>query len=105
MAQFAVHRNANSGSRAEIPFLLNVQADVLDALATRMVVPLYRAGAPGPPAMTRLTPRLQFQGQELIAMVPEMAGVPWRTLGEILGDLSANRAEILGALDLLLTGF
>jgi len=104
MAQFAVHRNDNPGTRMEIPFLLDVQADLLDALATRMVVPLYRAGEAGPPAMTRLTPRLRFQGLDLIAMVPEMAGVPGRSLGEALGDLSANRNDILGALDLLLTG-
>lgn len=42
MAQFDVYRNANPATRARIPYLLDVQLDLLDPLATRVVVPLCK---------------------------------------------------------------
>lgn len=105
MGQFAVHRNGNARTRAEVPYLLDVQADLLSVLATRAVVPLYRLQPSGPRPMARLTPVLRFQAETLVAMVPELAGVPRSALGPSVGDLAAARGEILQAMDLLLTGF
>lgn len=104
MGQFTVHRNANARTRAEVPFLLDVQSDLLSVLATRVVVPLYRIEALGG-GLDRLTPVLRFQDRDLVAMVPELAGVPLRALGPPVGDLAGARSEVLGAMDLLLTGF
>ena len=104
MVACAVFKNANASTREAIPYLLDVQAEVLSGLATRVVVPLYRQGA-GVQTITRLTPVLSFQGEALVAMVPEMAGIPCRELGPLVGDLPATRGEMLAALDLLLTGF
>ena len=47
MAQFDVHRNPNAASAKAIPFLLDVQADLLSGLATRVAVPLARPDAVG----------------------------------------------------------
>ena len=105
MAQFAVHRNGDARTRKDVPFLLDVQADLLSVLATRVVVPLYRLGAAGPEPLARLTPVLRFQDETLVAMVPELAGVPRSALGPAVGDLAGARAEIIQAMDLLLTGF
>jgi len=105
MARFAVHKNGNARTRSEVPFLLDVQADVLSVLATRVVVPLYRCEALGPRPMARLTPVVRFQERTLVAMVPELAGVSRRALGPAVGDLAACRNEIIQAMDLLLTGF
>jgi toxin CcdB len=105
MAQFSVHLNPSPGTRAAIPFLLDIQADVLSSLATRVVVPLYRLDGDGPPPLTRLTPRLRFQDRDLVAMMPELAGVQRHSLGQAVGDLASCRGEILAALDLLVTGF
>ena len=104
MAQLDVYANANPASRTAIPFLLDVQADLLSGLGTRVVVPLYRAElAPGR-GMTRLTPRLEFQGQTYLAMVPELAGISRRALGPLAGNLIAQREVLLAALDFLFTG-
>jgi toxin CcdB len=105
MAQFTVHLNPNARTRKDIPFLLDVQAELLSILATRVVVPLYRTEALGPRAMARLTPVVRFQDRDLVIMVPELAGVPRRGLGAAVGDLTAARTEIIHALDLLVTGF
>ena len=104
MAQFSVHRNGNARTRADVPFLLDVQADLLSVLATRAVVPLYRVQASGPRPMAGLTPVVRFQEETLVAMVPELAGVPMHMLGPAVGDLAGVLGEILQALDMLLTG-
>jgi len=105
MAQFSVYENSNPRTKGEIPFLLDVQSGVLSILATRMVVPLYRLDAIKSKAMTRLTPSVRFKNKVLIAMVPEMAGIHQRDLGPHLGDLPGIRAEMIQAIDLLITGF
>ncbi len=40
MAQFDVFENPNEETKQAIPFLLDVQAELLDVLSTRVVVPL-----------------------------------------------------------------
>lgn len=105
MASYAVFGNPDPRTNGDIPFLLDVQSDLFAILGTRVVVPLYRKEVAGSQAMTRLTPMLRFQGQDLVAMVPELAGIPQRRLGPVMGDLAGARGEVLQAMDLLLTGF
>jgi toxin CcdB len=45
MPQFAVHRNTNPATRSSVPFLLDVQSDLIEELGTRVVVPLYTVAA------------------------------------------------------------
>ena len=105
MAQFSVHENPDPRTKGDVPFLLDVQSNVLSVLASRVVVPLYRPETLSPRTMTRLTPTVTVGNRSLIAMVPEMAGIHQRNLGPVAGDLSAMRHELLQAIDLLLTGF
>lgn len=105
MVAYPVFQNLNPRTNGAIPFLLDVQSALLAELGTRVVVPLYRTEAAGVQPLSRLTPVVQFQGQPLVAMVPELAGIPRRELGPVSGDLASSRDEILRAMDLLLTGF
>lgn len=105
MAQCSVYENSNPSTKGDIPYLLDVQSGLLADLHTRVVVPLYRQGAVGVQPLSRLTPVLSFRGLALVAMVPELAGVPRRLLGAEIGELTASRGALLQALDLLLTGF
>ncbi len=104
MAQWTLHHNPNPATRKDIPYLLDVQSDLLANLGTRVVVPLYTRKAAPSQTLTRLNPELKFKGERLVIMTPQLAGVRVKDLGEAVGDLSAHRTEILGALDLLLTG-
>jgi toxin CcdB len=105
MPQFSVYRNKNPRSRDEIPFLLDVQHDLLEGLDTRVVVPLgRRANLRGKP-ITRLSPVLAVEGEPLVMMTPQLAGVAARDLGKPVSSLAAHRAEIIAALDLLISGF
>lgn len=104
MAQFDVYANPNAETREIIPFLLDVQADLLDNLATRVVVPLIHAATLGQ-ALTHLNPRFEINGIPVFMSTAELAGVSVRALGEKLGSLKEDRPEIIAALDFLFIGF
>lgn len=99
-----VHANPDPASRSRVPLLLDVQSDLLSGLSSRVVVPLYREKSIGGGAMARLTPVLAFQGQDYVAMVPELSGISRQALGTPLGTLSGARHDLVSALDLLFTG-
>lgn len=101
MPQFDVFRSLRSTA---YPLLVDLQADVHSKLTTRIVVPLMTltrfAGQP----LTRLTPVLTVRGEDYVAMLPSLIAVPKASLGELVGSLAAQRATLIAALDLLITG-
>lgn len=109
MAQFSLHRNPNSKSKSKsksaIPYLLDVQADLLSKLETRVVIPLFRHKSTRIKPLTRLTPEIEIQGEKYVLMVPQLAGISTKNLGPGVRDLSRYRNDIIAALDLLITGF
>jgi toxin CcdB len=103
MAQLDVYRNASPDTAVVIPYLLDIQADLLESLATRVVVPLYRQDViPSP--IDHLHPGFLFLGERLVLSTAEIAGVPRAMLGEPVGSLSEQRGEIFTALDFLFSG-
>jgi toxin CcdB len=104
MAQYDVYRNPNPASRARIPFLLDVQAGLLDTLATRIVVPLRRPEVLAGKPAERLTPELEVEGRKVLMLTPELAAIPRKALGERVGNLAPERGRIVAALDLALIG-
>jgi len=103
MAQFDVYLNPNRSTRQAIPYLLDVQADLLDSLTTRVVVPLLRAEIMGLSA-SKLNPKFTINNTVVVVSSAELAGVSIRSLGEKVASLKAQRDEIIAALDLLFTG-
>ncbi len=104
MGQFDVYRNANPATRARIPYLLDVQSDLLDILATRVVVPLCKPEVLKGKLAERLNPLLEVEGRRMVMLTPELAGVSRKALGEPVGNLAHERASIIAALDLVFTG-
>lgn len=103
MAQFDVYLNPNPNTRKAIPYLLDVQADLLDALNTRVVAPLVLAEEMGLPAK-QLNPQFKIKGMPVVMSTAELAGVSTSSLGDKVASLKNKREEIIGALDLLFTG-
>lgn len=101
MAYLDVYRPA--AAPADRPYLLDVQSDALAALATRVVVPLYRRQPARRDVFSILSPPVVIDGESLIASVPELAAVPHRALGRVVAHASGHRAEIAAAVDWLLT--
>ncbi len=104
MAQFDVYENPNEHTRKNVPYLLDLQADLLNSLATRVVAPLVSATAMDKP-IDHLNPRFQIKRKTVYLSSAELAGVPVRTLGEKVGSLKDQRHVIIPALDFLFTGF
>lgn len=105
MPQFAVYRNQNSGSSEEFPFLVDVQADVLEELDTRVVIPLGKAAKLTGFPMRYLIPVVAFQGEPYLLLTPQLGGISRCELGPQAGTLAYQERAISAALDFLLRGF
>lgn len=104
MPQFAVYRNKNAKTKNTIPYLLDVQSDLLNDLQTRVVVPLHSAKHWDYKLMSTLTPVFNIDGKSCVMLTPQLAGIAKRELGTAVADFCEHRAEIMAALDFLITG-
>ena len=104
MAQFDVYPNPSRTSKAYYPYLVDIQSSLLSELATRIVIPLGKRSAFGTEVMEGLTPEISFDDQELLLLTPQISSVPEKHLNNPVGSLSHFRNQIIGALDLAITG-
>lgn len=100
--QCDVHPNADDAS-GEIPYLLDIQANLLTDLQTRVVVPLIRANSFGRRA-ARLHPLFTVNGQDVVLATHLMAAVRRQTLGSAVASLQDERDVVLNAIDVLWSG-
>lgn len=103
MAQFDVYLNTHPETRKTIPYLLDIQADLLEPLTTRLVIPLVRASEVAR-VMDKLNLKASVGDIDVLLSVPELAGIPARILGERVSNLGNMRDEIIAAIDFLITG-
>ena len=103
MARFDVRANLHRASRERVPYLIELQADLLAGLGTRLVAPLVPASRFGPPA-TRLNPMFRIGSRKFIMDTALIAGIPAAQLGDCVTSLREHSADVLGALDFLISG-
>lgn len=104
MAQYGVHRNPNPQTKALMPYLLDVQSDLLADIGTRVVVPLCPASAMKGKLVKTLMPVFQIDNKSYVMLTPQLAGIERKRIGPEVVNFSGNRNQIIAALDLLLTG-
>lgn len=104
MAQFDVYANPSNTTKTHYPYLVDIQSTLLTDLATRIVIPLGKRSAFGGQTMQGLTPEITFDEQELLLLTPQISSVPEKRLKNPVGSLSHFRDQIVGALDLAITG-
>ena len=104
MPQFDVYKNKNPISSKLYPYLIDVQANLLGDLQTRVVIPLAKAPPLRKTPITNLTPVLEIHGESFTLLTPQLAGISKADLGTAVTNLSERRDLIIGALDFLLTG-
>jgi toxin CcdB len=102
MAQFSVHRNPDIRSNDRVPYLLDVQTNLLDGLRTRVVVPLIDATQMTP--ARRLNPVFIVEGRACVMATAELAAIRRDDLGDEVLSLETRRADIIAALDVLISG-
>ncbi len=103
MARFEVRANLNRATRTRVPYLLELQADMLAALDTCLVAPLVAAAEFGP-AATCLNPVFRIGNRNFVMDTALVAGVPRKLLGERVVSLADRSADIVGAVDFLVSG-
>jgi toxin CcdB len=98
MARFSVYRAPEGGG-----YLLDVQADIMRHLNSRVVVPLMPLGNAPKPA-TSLNPLFVLNDIEHSMVTQFMAAVPTSVLKREIANVAGRRDEIVNAIDLLLQG-
>ncbi|MEI2806090.1 CcdB family protein [Albidovulum sp.] len=99
MARYDVYRAPEGAG-----WWLDVQAEVLDMLSTRVVVPLLPGGQAPAPAK-RLNPVFEVEGSRAVMVTQYLAAVPLRMLGRPVGSLADRADEIGAAVGMVFLGF
>ncbi|WP_029030825.1 CcdB family protein [Salinarimonas rosea] len=86
-----------------VGYLLDVQADLLEELNTRVVVPLLPKNV-APKPIGRLNPVFTIGVTEYVMATQLLAAIPRRALGTAVTNLGPHHSRIVEALDMLITG-
>ncbi len=99
MARFDVYANPGRNQKS-IPFLIDVQSNVISGLASRIVIPLraraYFSTANFP---ADLFPLIDVNGTQCILDTPQLGAIPLRELKSRVGSAKSQQAKIQIALD------
>lgn len=98
MARYDVHAGADGY------FYLDVQADRLSHLNTRVVVPLMPLDVAPVPA-SRLNPIFEIDGAPFSLVTQYLAATRRSTLGPVVASLASEQDRISLAMDVVLQGF
>jgi len=99
MAKYDVHQFPSGDG-----YLLDVQADLLDHLNTRVVVPLL-AQETAPKPARRLNPVFEIGGASYVMATQFLSAIPKSELGTKVASVEARFAEVTDALDMVFQGF
>ncbi len=81
-----------------------MQHPLIEDIGTRIVVPLGNAELLKNEELKRLTPKVEFEGNKLLILIPQITSIPAKSLRNPAGTLSHLRDEIISALDLAIAG-
>lgn len=104
MAQWDVYSNPDLRSRAVVPFLIDLQSDLLSELDTRLVAPLVATGLDLNRMPKRLCPAVSVEGRSLVLMLHEAGPVDRRVLKRRALSLRSEADRIISAMDAVLSG-
>lgn len=103
MAQFDVYPNPSASAAQGIPYVVVVQSDLLDALATRMTIPLATVEF-AKKSPDKLCPMVTVNGQSLRALAHYTAPLPTRSLRQAVGSLALQASTLISAMDVVVSG-
>ena len=105
MARFDVYKNAGRISE-HIPYLLDIQANSIDYLGSRVVIPLIRTlTVVSPNLPDDLLPKFIINGELCLLNTPMIAAVSLRILKARFISLKQEQHRIVASLDFLLYGY
>ena len=103
MAQYDVFPNPSRSGAEGIPYVVVIQSDLLDALATRLTIPLAALDA-----ITRiptaLCPVITVKGKRLHALAHYAAPLPAQALRRPVDNVVAQASALVAATDKIPSG-
>jgi toxin CcdB len=100
MARFDVFRFPSTSNQ----LVVDVQADLLDGLTTRIVVPLLPIGSI-PVALNRLNPKFEVDSKTYVFAIQYIASVPTGSLKMPISNLQNQADAIIASMDMIFQGF
>ncbi len=100
MARFDVYHYSK-----KVPLVIDVQADLLAELRTRVVIPLLPQAQAKQEELPRLKPVIRVKGKKYILMTTDIGTLRVADLKEPVDNVEDQRQTIVDALDFLLQGF
>ena len=104
MAQFDVYKNPSRTTRTAYPYIVDIQHELISDIATRIVIPLGRLSHFNNEQMQGLTLDIEYNGEKLLLLTPQIASIPANQLKDPIGSLEHFRDEIISSLDFAITG-
>jgi toxin CcdB len=99
MARFDIYDNPGR-NKANIPYLVEVQSNVISGLATRIVIPLRDLASFAKLTLpSDLFPLIAIDGKEYLLDTPQLGAIPSSELKVRVGSAQDYRFEIQAALD------
>lgn len=98
MAQFDVYKNENNLTNKKIPYLLDIQNDILKSLNTRVVIPLAKD-------FKGLTKEFIIENVKVYLTTYQMGTVHKNELKTKVVSLENQKEEIKNSIDFLIYGF
>lgn len=103
MAQYDVFNNPSGSASDGIPYVVVVQSDLLDGLATRLTIPLALLdGSAKVP--TALCPVIVVKGRRMHALAHYTAPLPAKLLRRPVDNVASQASALVSALDAVLSG-
>ena len=102
--QFDIYENPSPRMRDVYPFVVDVQSNLLSALATRMVVPLAVTSLSAKDLPQRMCPIITFNNKPLMLVPFEAAPLDKRLLRIEIASVLERSYEIIAAMDSVLRG-
>ena len=103
MAQYDVFTNPSKSAADGIPYVVVIQSDLLDALATRMTIPLAvlndHIKVP-----TALCPIVTVKGNRYHALAHYAAPLPAKALKRPLANVESQADVLVSAIDTVISG-
>jgi hypothetical protein len=101
--QFDVYANPDPETAATHPYFIVLQSNALRDLDTVVVAPLV---APRKIRfLERLLPEVVVKGAHYVIAMPDLGTIPKRLVSMPVANLEAYRYQIIGAVDVVFSGF
>ena len=100
----ATTSNSQPKDAKTYPYLVDILNEVIDELATRLVVPLTVVSMKPTMVMKKLTPEINFDGRNYMFMTQQLTSIPKDKLKDPVGTLQSARELLIEAIDFAITG-